>query len=637
MAEECNDTTCIWVCDAPGGCTSEGEGWVIQTFGCTGDPTCGCTVPLTSGGHLDEAETSCELGGTTTSSTTAPPCDGNCPPDDWRNTADLDPWDEPTTTSSTTSTTAAPCTGDCTWVFDVDARTFTLIKSSCSTGCDCYYPNFCPPAGCEVVVTDCVAGGPADHGTPPNCTGTTTSTTTAPGCLGTCAWKYYPVLGWVLMSPSPCDSTCPCPTPTGPADYCSETTTPCVGTTQPPCAGNCTYRYGDADSGWILESFNCTVGGSCGCVQPSVAGSVCNQVAVVPCDGPNRDPGPPPPPPPGVCTGVCYFCWSGSEWVFSETNCVGCPCPQPPYAGTNAGEVGITPCQLGTTTSTSTTTTAAPCVVPCGWLCEHPQCWYLPIGDAEEPTPWTLILDAGCASETCGCTEPTVIGSEGDTLVWYCGADGTTLPPTTTTTSPPCSQSCVWSCPEGFFCDGTIDSPWTLEENNCTGAESCGCPMPQVLSSGTVTWPCSNACTGACRYECELGGGCDGPEWTLVGDTCSERVGLPCECEPPGAPGLFGDIVNLSCNPATTTAPPTTTSTTTTSAAPTTTSTTTTTTTTTAAPTCGTCNYSCADLGGGFTEWQVTANNCTGGCTCDPPTGGCIAGATTVTNCVPPA
>lgn len=632
MAEECNDTTCVWVCNEPGGCTSEGAGWVIQTFGCTGDPTCGCVVPSLGGAHLDELETSCVLGGTTT---TAPPCDGNCPPDDWRNTADLDPWDEPTTTSTTTTTTSPPCTGECTWVFDVDTEAFSLVKSSCSTGCDCYYPNFCPPAGCEVVITDCVTGAPSDHGTPPNCAGTTTTTTTAPGCVGSCSWKYYPVIGWVLTSPSPCDSTCPCATPTGAFDYCDETTTPCVGTTHPPCGGSCTYRYGDADSGWILESRNCTSSDDCSCVPPSVPGSVCNQATVVPCNGTYRDPGPPPPPPPGVCTGVCYYCWSGSEWIFSETNCVGCLCGQPPYAGTNAGEVGIVPCLTGTTTTTTTTTTAAPCTVPCGWRCDYPQCWYLPIGDAEEITPWTLILDAGCSSETCGCAEPTVLGVEGETVVWYCVTGGTTLAPTTTTTSPPCSESCAWSCPEGFFCDGTVDAPWTLDTNNCTGASTCGCPMPVLLSSGSILWPCSNACTGTCRYRCDVPAGCGPSEWTFVGDTCSERADASCVCTGPGTSGALDDVIDIDCSgtttttSTTTTAPPTTTSTTTTT-------TTSTTTTTTAAPTCGTCNYTCADLGGGFTEWQLTANNCSGGCACDPPVGSCLVGANTTTNCVAP-
>lgn len=214
MAAECNDSTCTWRCTLPGGCVGE-DGWELVSFGCTGDPGCGCAQISEVGGFDAYVETLCELSGLADDQV----CDGSCPPDDWRNTADIDPWAPPTSPPPTTTTTTSyePCTGNCLWTYDQDTKEYTLVKSACSEGCDCYYPNFCAPDGCEIVYTDCVRGAPPDHGTPPNCTGTTTTTTTPPGCTGSCTWKYYPVLGWIRTSDNPCSGSCPCPAPTGSA------------------------------------------------------------------------------------------------------------------------------------------------------------------------------------------------------------------------------------------------------------------------------------------------------------------------------------------------------------------------------------------------------------------------------------
>lgn len=594
---------------------------------------------------MEETTTSSTLEPTTsTTTTTAPPCEGECPPDDWRNTAELDPWADPTTT---TSTTAPPCTGYCTWTYDSVTTEYTLVGRGCTGACDCYYPTICLPNGCTNVKTACVAGAPSDHGNPPNCTGTTSAPTS---CGPPCQWTYYPILGWVLVNPEICVSPCTCPSPSGIEVDCEDQYTNCTNRTGPGgggcsgCYGWCGYRQvSDGAEPWEVY-------GSCGgssdvneCYCPDApSGPVrewsldeCGRVVVftgcsIDCDGTGG--GTPGLPPPGVCLGLCYYCWDGTQWNFARNECVGCTCAQPGYDGENAGEVGLVPCQTGTSTSSTTTSTAPPCsTTTCGWICEHEEGCGLPGFD------WTLWFDTGCHSEECGCVYPTGHAGEfGESLAWYCGTEGTTLgPTTTTTTAEPCTQNCSWHCNGASVCDGSLDNPWTLTGDGCIGGDDCGCPHPVVMVFGPadINWPCSTACQGRCRWRCDQPGNCSGlppdGEWTLVTDTCNQGAG-GCGCTQPVELGLYEAVIERACATTTTTAPPTTTTAepTTTTAPPTTT---TAEPTTTTAPPCGTCDFVCTG-----SEWVQSANNCTGGCICTPPGGSCIDEATAQTSCEPP-
>jgi len=270
------------------------------------------------------------------------------------------------TESASDDATAAPCAGSCTWSYSSSTKLWSSVTNTCSTNCNCYYPDFCPTcSGSQTTITACFrnVSGPGNH---PQCN-TTTTTTAPPGCTGTCTWKSYPTLGWVQTSGS-CLSTCPCAMPagTGPMD-CGVSgpgtvETPCVSPPPPPpCSGNCLWVYGDATTGWILRSNNCAGGGpgGCFCSAPVAAGAVCGSEQYTPCVG-EAQTGTTTTAPPMVCTGRCYWCWSGSAWVFDRADgCIGCLCPQPDYSGSATGEVGIASCASSTTTTTTTTTTTS--------------------------------------------------------------------------------------------------------------------------------------------------------------------------------------------------------------------------------------------------------------------------------------
>lgn len=290
----------------------------------------------------------------------------------------------PTTTTgppgTTTTSTAPPaCSGGCLW--SLSGSSWVLSSSTCGSGCDCYYPDFCPGSCGTSATTNCYRGVPADHGNPPNCSGTTTTTTLPPGCVGTCTWDSSGPDGWVNTS-NPCATYCPCPTPAKVFHPCPEsTTTPCVPPPppcQPYCTGTCDWVYvNNATAYWQVTRVGCTDGcgnTSCRCLPPQSA-PTCGVTATTPCVGP--------PPtgttttlPPGSCAGRCYFCWTGSEWHFDRTDCVGCICPQPDYFGSAVGVVGVSSCMSPTTTTpppttTTTTTTATPTTttVPPNYYC----------------------------------------------------------------------------------------------------------------------------------------------------------------------------------------------------------------------------------------------------------------------------
>jgi len=152
----------------------------------------------------------------------------------------------------TTTTTAAPCTGRCKWNWNNTTKTWVLDSTTCSTGCKCFAPDWCPNPSTNnsnlCTFTDC--GWFTSDQTPPNCTGTTTTTTTTtggttttptlpPGCTAGCDWYCHPSRGWVLRtngcSPScPRRSASPCPTAPWPATTTSSTCASCCCTSLRP-------------------------------------------------------------------------------------------------------------------------------------------------------------------------------------------------------------------------------------------------------------------------------------------------------------------------------------------------------------------------------------------------------------------
>lgn len=279
------------------------------------------------------------------------------------------------TAAQCTSTTPPPCTGVCNWRYQ--GTEWRLVDSTCSEGCGCYYPDYCAPPCSDqpnTTTTSCFRGISKPQGPPPNCSGTTSTTTAAPGCTSFCTWRSYPALGWVKKY-DPCLPSCPCATPSGapPNDCETQTTTACssgLPPPPPPCSGTCYWAWGD-DLRWIRTSSNCSVG--CDCSAPLAIPQVCGSVGASPCVGP---------PsvltsttsPPGSCTGRCTWCWTGTAWQFKSTTCVGCSCAYPYSDGSAAGETTITSCFSITTTTTSTTTsTTSTTTTSPPWYCYEPQ------------------------------------------------------------------------------------------------------------------------------------------------------------------------------------------------------------------------------------------------------------------------
>jgi len=380
--------------------------------------------------------------------------------------------------TDTTYTGTIACSGDLILSVGVSSActaapsTITLLPVAATvTGCGCAYPDFCPSCtGTQTTTTACFPDL-VSYGTPPQCN-TTTTTLPPTGCTGNCEWKAYPVYGWVRTY-NPCLPSCPCSTPTGTPTICdpTATTTPCVSPPPPPpCTGTCTWKWGNVDTGWVLQSSTCSGGTSgCNCARPTYAGGTCDETAYTSCTG--ADTGTTPPP--GVCTGRCYWCWSGTAWTFDNTTCVGCVCPTPSYSGTTVGEVGMTTCFSPTTTTstttTTTTTTTSTTTLP-------PYCCIYLTGDRTGMGPSALCspgtfctltnnypLGGSCVAGTTGsmavgggvsCDYIVVSGSYSGAAACnaVCAYSGTTTTTTTTTTTVPPGVVYLWYDGFSFQC-----------------------------------------------------------------------------------------------------------------------------------------------------------------------------------------
>lgn len=506
----------------------------------------------------------------------------------------------PTTTTTTpgpTTTTTPLCSGSCHWSYTASSFTWSLTSSTCSSGCSCWTPQFCPPEDACDVRTDC--GRFATTPGLPNCSGTTggpttpspmctTTTTTPGGCSAGCDWYAHPVLGWIRTA-NGCATFCECDAPPGNPRDCSTAHTPCVvppPPAPPACTGTCKWVWvtgqpGVTDYWYLLNPGTCRstfpYNDGCFCDAPSPGGD-CGQVAYTNCyshlttAGPSPPPGcsPPPPPPfttttsgPGVCDGQCvYKSNGGGGWNKVGGGCLGCDCQQPVGTPGSSCETVLTSCVSFTTTTTTT---------------PGPQYWCMEVNGVFQ-TNTSCGAAPGHFSRFCAQYPYSAINGTGQLYT--------------------------------YFCDS---APW-YQATSMAGPYATAADCATVCNSLTTTTssPTSNGC-GVCAFMCNSISGCNGQDpsqWELISGNSS--CGSQCTCD--GVQGInfvgnYGDVRYDGCTLTTTTttttaSPTTTTTTTTTTAAPTTTTTTTTTAgpTTTTTPSLAT--WYCVNCGSG-PECQV--------------------------------
>ncbi len=376
--------------------------------------------------------------------------------------------------------------------------------------------------------------------------------------------------------------------------YCcgSSGTTGTTGTTQPPCQGTCKWTC--SNNTWVLTSNNCK---TCG-------GTTCK------CAGPI------------YCCGIC-----GNPTETTITFCV--------HGDTQAVNCGTT----SSTTSTSTSTTSSTTTTSgggngntgcsgCTWTCLGGN-WILKTQDCVAPcfqcnNPHAEGQDCNthnnCEHYKNGCV---VQGSGGGT------------------TQAPCTGACTWFFDGGLlgFSGGCAEVTGCMCEvpdmgNGC-GIVITGCSVQTTTTkaiSGTTTSSTSStssttqtttisntttttaACTGTCRWQWDAGAGV----WRVSCSDCPKFC--LCSISPPYSGTDDGETAEEPCSNTTTTSSTTTTTTSSTSS-------TTTSSTTTA---CGTCKWTCENVGVGY-AWQQIVNGCTGLCNCNLPPIHCDA-ATNGTN-----
>jgi hypothetical protein len=406
-------------------------------------------------------------------------------------------------TTTTTTTTLPPCTGHCT--FTKSGGTWSYSSDDCSPLCGCFYPPACPPeCGASTAKTPCMNnGGGRPKGSPPNCSGTTT---TRPPCSGLCNWVDVVPGVWQVASQT-CSQGCGCidqpvPAATGcgaalgigcgfcPNSYDGENFI-CEGgtTTAPPggcggggkCTWQCGYTTETLDSpgqqDWVFvvgdcENMDAFPGMDCGCPKPEPNGPgncTCGDVAYTNCLGG----GPGTTPPPGVCSGQCFYVWNGSSWDFCSTNCVGCTCSQPLTSGSTAGETATTACWNPTTTTTSSSTTST--------TTTEPPIYYCVVVDSSDGGPCPPVGSRFCSTFTgsVGCggglnyhasivSGPYTLSA--CTAACPTGTTSTTTS-TTTTTSTSTTTSGPWMLWTGPSC-GAVGTCGT--SNPCSGTASSG-------------------------------------------------------------------------------------------------------------------------------------------------------------------
>jgi hypothetical protein len=500
--------------------TTAGPG--VTTTSTTLGPRCSCAIPTTTGTLLnEEIDTNCTLSacGTChfqwksnkwsvlkdfcTKLNAGQPNEAACicnPP------SAIGSWEGEVRISNCETTTSGPCKGLCRWEWNDSTKVWKVTDNGCeaNTLCMCVYPTFCGTFSCERTKTYCAKGS----GTPPTCSGTTTTSTTTSkpiGCLGGCVWVYFgKQFGWHLKASDCCDEAWSTDNewvrrckyrflPDGRACGCSMPpdgifdnwicgtvkTTTCVvdpekGTEGPYCYGTCPW-YFTPEGFWIcgykdeLKCSSCYSDQccyknkvSCSCPMPSWPGIPCTW-GETRCVSPDDTSLPPRTTvPPTGCFGQCKWKWTGLAWAFETSNCPAgsCGCYIVPAGnGTTTCDTEVTPCSPKTTTTTSTTTTSTTTTTSCptttlpaetcGGRCRFQ--WV--VGTPPNVGYWKLDQDVCLGGSNCTCNKEPLMQIAGDLACnrykWTACIDNcttTTCPPTTL---PPCLQ--YGNCPCGIF------------------------------------------------------------------------------------------------------------------------------------------------------------------------------------------
>lgn len=349
----------------------------------------------------EDPESAQNADGTTSSTTTTPDasaCGGRCK---WTWNEAGQYWAKTTdgcgiaTTTTSTSTTADP--GTTTTTGDCDCSALETTTTSTSTTpepeCSCIYPVFCGVTDGDCTYThcatefireavSCTTTTTADPGTTTTTPDCSTSTTEDPGLCDTgCDWVYTPE-GWRLTN-NGCSEICPCPSPNGDGDLCSEIHTDCQPTPEPGatvCDGACTWFGVPSLGEWYKIDDTCPDISDCDCVIPSSPPDQCAPLDM-PCGSRTTTTADPyascytttsTSTTQGVCDGQCIYGWNTAGfWELTEADCgLGvCSCIEPAITGSEDCEVARTPCQGAPTTTTSTSTTPACNLGRCGWFC----------------------------------------------------------------------------------------------------------------------------------------------------------------------------------------------------------------------------------------------------------------------------
>lgn len=497
-----------------------------------------------------------------------------------------------------TTTTTTACPGSCAWVWDQVGQQWLISAAApfCPEPCACVPPLVCGKEDCEVFFSYCSL----QSYDMVNCSGTTSSTTTAApeDCpvLGPCTWRWGPVIdncigyqkwngfyydgvfGWGIVDANGCNALtigtphetpkvgeCWCQPP--PENYvrkgigfwevdCVTTQTPCqVWTTPPPSCFGCgvVWFFWDPDCQKWFQSFACQLNNGACTDQPPPPPvpddtSKC-YIQISACPGSemgNCTTGQP-----GTCEqGLCKFRWNAmsSVWSLSWTNCpTNCTCLQPPAPGTVDCEIQVTSCYSpSTTTSTSSTTTGTttlgPCANGCDWQWNSPWAQFLPVASACNPT-----------CPLCNPPPDTVIPNGNEHRLTDC-----------------------FDCPAGAASWKITPSEITLLTNNCVGAAIPISPewWNLTYSAQANVWTCCQATTTTTSTTTcppwttpAPGPGCgyclwysDGYYWSSAGAWCS----MGCWCLPPvGNPADHtGCNISMPCWVPTSTTTSTTTTTT---------------------------------------------------------------------------
>ncbi len=364
--------------------------------------------------------------------------------ENWRRNCDCCPCSG----EGTTTTTLPPCTGECLWGWDNVGKVWDKASDTCAVGCSCQPPGGCGSINCQTHTTGCYNTITVGSTTTVDCGTTTTPPVqqTTPPCLptdcdGGCLWCCDGT-NWIPTG-STCSTTCisdpgscycvdePLLDDCTAANMCecrsarcgtTTTTDVCPGCT--PCTWECVPFDGVTAAFWnntnsaILTGSNCTDG------THNINGPDGNPAKCC-CPYPNAP---------------CCYSWQTAQTCCRHTS-AGCGTP-------------THNCHVTTTSSTSSTTTThdAGCTGNCTMQC------------APNGLGWS-IFGSNCVGAGCGCPTPATPCAPGQVQLVACQTSATT-----TTPSPCSSEVCHWTC-HGMFGVG-----WLTSDVCSDGGCSCSPP-----------------------------------------------------------------------------------------------------------------------------------------------------------------